>query len=491
MNAWMKRLSNNQHLLALAAALIATGGLVVACGGGGGGGGGTAPTSTRSMGEITAKASVTVNGVKFETTGAQIVMDGGVPVTGDDSDLRVGMMVEVAGTINADGVTGTATAVNFEDTIQGPVTAGSRTVVDDSFDIMGKKVFVVQDTTIDDSTGLPRGFNDISGEVEVSAGIDDQGRIVATHIELKPAGAESEVTGAVDSINPLVVAGIPVTIDASTTFPNFPAGTTSPAVGDFVEVKGSFVAPSLTATSIELKTGIADDDNFHFEGFVISGTADSFALQGRHLDQQLNVTTTSATSFEGGPRGDLIVGTKVEVEGVLTGGTIAATKVKFRENVRIQMTAGAASADLSTVTLTNLSAVTVQTNALTRDDDNSTPLGIDAGDRLEIRGRKAADGSIIATRLRVDQPSSNPERVILRGPVDSVSGSTIVLLGVTVNTAGGAQFRPNDDNSNDDNAQSMTQAQFMAQVKAGTVIKVRGVLTGDNLLAADELELED
>jgi hypothetical protein len=277
------------------------------------------------------------------------------------------------------------------------------------------------------------------------------------------------------------VAGIPVITSETLT------------LGALVEVKGSFDGTSLTATSIELNPGLGDDDNFHFEGFVISGDAGAFTINGHHLDQQLNVTTTNSTLFEGGNRTDLIVGTKVEVDGVLTGNNLAATKVQFRENVRIEMVAGAASADLSNLALLNLSAVSVSLNALTRTDDNSTVTGIGVNDSVEIRGRLAADGSIIATRLRVDDPpSSNLDRVILRGPVASISGSTIVLLGVTVDTSGvGIEFRPNDDNSNDDNAQSISQAAFLAQVTPGTVIKVRGVLTADNQLTADEMELED
>jgi hypothetical protein len=450
--------------------------MVAACGGSGGGGdGGTTAGSVRSLGEITAKGSVTVNGVTFNTDSADIVMDG---QPASDDDLRVGMAVEVAGEINADGTTGTATTVTFDDTIQGAV-AGKN--ADGSFTVMGQPVFTDQGTRIDDSIGGVKTFDDVAGVVEVSGQVDDQGRIIATHIELKPAGAESEITGVVDSITPLTVAGIPVITSETLT------------LGALVEVKGSFDGTSLTATSIELNPGLGDDDNFHFEGFVISGDAGAFTINGHHLDQQLNVTTTNSTLFEGGNRTDLIVGTKVEVDGVLTGNNLAATKVQFRENVRIEMVAGAASADLSNLALLNLSAVSVSLNALTRTDDNSTVTGIGVNDSVEIRGRLAADGSIIATRLRVDDPpSSNLDRVILRGPVESISGSTIVLLGVSVNTGSvGIEFRPNDDNSNDDNAQSISQAAFLAQVTPGTVIKVRGVLTADNQLTADEMELED
>jgi hypothetical protein len=452
--------------------------MLAACGGGGGGDGGTTAGSVRSLGEITAKGSVVVNGVTFSTDNANVIMDG--QLVDDDSDLRVGMAVDVKGEINADGATGTATTVTFDDTVQGPVTGKN---ADGSFTVLGQQVFTDQSTRIDDSVGGAKTMDDVvnDGIVEVSGQVNDQGRIVATHIELKPVGAESEITGLVDSIAPLTVAGIPVITSQTLT------------LGALVEVKGSFDGTSLTATSIELNPGLGDDDNFHFEGFVISGDASAFTINGHHLDQQLNVTTTSTTRFEGGARGDLIIGTKVEVDGVLTGSNLAATKVQFRENVRIEMVAGAASADLSNLALLNLSAVSVSLNALTRTDDNSTADGVGVNDSVEIRGRLAADGSLIATRLRVDDPpSSNLDRVILRGPVASISGSTIVLLGVTVDTSGvGIEFRPNDDNSNDDNAQSISQAAFLAQVTTGTVIKVRGVLTGDNQLTADELELED
>jgi hypothetical protein len=495
MNGWKKTLSAKLHLIILGVAFVITGGLFVACGGGGGGNG-AGPAPTHQAGEIEAFGSIFVNGVEFHTGGADIIMDG-VPVTGvpvPEDKLRVGMVVDVVGTVNPGGLTGTAVEVTFDDTIQGPV-AGRN--ADGTFTVMGKPVVRVQDTQIshvNDTVGGARTFAEVldGQQVEVSGGIDDQGRIVATHIELKAAGAESEITGKVESAGPpLVVAGIPVTADANTTFPNFPAGTTSPALGDLVEVKGSFAAGSLAATSIELKNGFENEANFHFEGFVQPGaTAASFTLRGNHLDQTLAVTTTNATSFAGGARADLLPGTKVEAEGNLVGGILEATKVKFRENVRLQVFAGAQGADPSTVAIQDFSNVTVQTNVLTR----VTPPGtaIAQGARLEIRGRKARDGAIIATRLDINNNPGGNTKVILRGPVESIVGNTVRLLGVDVDTAAVVAFRPNDDNSvGDFTTQTMTRGAFMAQVRVGTVIKARGVPAGDNVLAADEMELED
>lgn len=490
MNTWMKKLHNKLHLLLLGVALIATGALVVACGssGGGGGDGGATPAAAQSFGEITAKGSVMVNGVKFETTGAQVVMDGGTPLTGDDSKLRVGMVVAVEGEINGDGMTGKATKVTFDDTLQGPVT--TKNADDNTLSIMGKTVVVASDTRIDDSVGGAKTLDDVvaGGVVEISGGVDDQGRIVATHIELKAPGEISEVTGKVDTVSPLVVAGISVTTTGATTFPNFTGGA-APAVGNFVEVKGSFSNGTLTATSIELKTGIKNDDNLHFEGFVISGNSNSFVLSGHHLNQELTVTTTSSTIFMGGVKEDVVVGTKLEVQGVLTGTAITASKVKFKENVRIEITAGAPDPGREGIELRLLSGITVITDASTRIVPSNGIVEVD--DDLKIRGRLHRDGDkVIATRLEIGSVSSNPDRVILRGPVTAigVNNSSLTILGVTIPTVG-VIFRPNDDNGTD--SFTIPAPEFFAKVKIGTVVKAKGSVNANNIFVTSEVELED
>jgi hypothetical protein len=493
MNAWTKKLHNNLHLLLLAAVLIATGALVVACGGGGGGGGGggSPQIAAQNFGEITAKGSVWVNGVEFKTTGATVVMDGTQLAVGDDSKLRVGMVVGVEGTMNDDGV-GTATKVTFEDTLQGPVASKNTASTPDgtggtatTLSVLGKTVLVTADTKIDDSAGGTKTLDNVllTEMVEVSGGVDDLGRIVATHIELKGINEISEVTGKVEALSPLRVSG--VTITGGT----LPTGT---VVGSLVEVKGSFDGTTLTAATIELKTGLQNDDNLHFEGFVTSGDSGSFVLQGHHLNQTLTVTTTGNTLFMGGVKGDLVAGTKVEVEGALTGTTIAATKVKFKENVRIEMAAGAQVSTREGIELHFLSGVTVITDATTRMTGGLTNI-IDGAD-LKIRGRLNRDGNkVIATRVDINNPLglNKINDVILRGPVTAPIGSgnsSLTIAGVTISTTG-VTFRPNDDNGTD--TLTVPSADFFAKVKVGTVVKAKGAMTADNVFIATEIELED
>ena len=43
--------------------------------------------------------------------------------SGSEDDLGIGMVVLVKGTVNDDGVTGTATRVIFDDEVEGPISA--------------------------------------------------------------------------------------------------------------------------------------------------------------------------------------------------------------------------------------------------------------------------------------------------------------------------------------------------------------------------------
>ena len=94
--------------------------MLTSCGGGTGGtgSGGDTPTSGVSIG-VMAKGSVIVNGVRFEDTTANISIDD-TPKTA--ADLRDGMVVRVVGTVNADGITGTAQRVEAQIEVRGQVT---------------------------------------------------------------------------------------------------------------------------------------------------------------------------------------------------------------------------------------------------------------------------------------------------------------------------------------------------------------------------------
>jgi len=113
----------NKGLLYLSVLLLAW--LPGGCGGGAGGGiglassggsgGGIGGTGLTSSGTIDGFGSVFVNGVEFDTTGAEILVDD--QRVGEEA-LGIGMVVLVVGEVNADGATGTASRIVFDEAVR-------------------------------------------------------------------------------------------------------------------------------------------------------------------------------------------------------------------------------------------------------------------------------------------------------------------------------------------------------------------------------------
>jgi hypothetical protein len=135
----------------LAAGLATT---LVACGGGGGGssaGLGTGGTGSFAVGTISGFGSIIVNGVRYDDSSASIVDD-------DDSSsslsaLSIGQVVEIRGSVNSDGVTGTASSIAYYSALKGPVTAvnvgaGTVTVFGQVVNVTPTTLFVLISTII-------------------------------------------------------------------------------------------------------------------------------------------------------------------------------------------------------------------------------------------------------------------------------------------------------------------------------------------------------
>jgi hypothetical protein len=121
--------------------------LLSACGGGGGGGGtsmagGIGGTGITSTGTVTGFGSVFVNGVEFRTAGATITINDNT--NRPESELRVGMVVEGKGTLDASGKTGAATSILFRDNAQAQI---------QSIDLVNNTIVVLgQTVTVDNNT---------------------------------------------------------------------------------------------------------------------------------------------------------------------------------------------------------------------------------------------------------------------------------------------------------------------------------------------------
>jgi hypothetical protein len=488
------------HKTWAAVSLVVTILTAIGCGGGGGGGGalaggGIGGTGITAFGTITGFGSVFVNGIEFETSGTLFDVDD--DDTAIEADLDIGMVVTVNGTLNDDGVTGTADSIEYDDEIEGPVSNLSEDVAAQtkSFNVFDTTVVVGNSSTVfANTTYVGVAEDDV---VEISGFFDEAGTLLATRLEgegtLVPGTTEVELKGTVsgcggDCINSFNLGSVTVNYDGGTDLTEVPGGVVSD--GQFVEVKGTLEADdSITAIRIELEDeGLGDtgENKVSIEGLVsdFSGIG-SFKVAG----QAVNATGAVfvPTSLETG----LADGMEVEVEGPIEGGVLQAIKVEARGGeIRIDASVQSTNVAAGSITLVlNPGNLTVMVDSQTalRDDTGVEDLlalnEINAGDFLEIEAYEDdASGDLIATDIRRDDLDDD----ILQGPVDSCDGSQVTILGLGYTLADGTTIY-RDQNE----APLLNAIDFCtAQAAGGFFVKVKDELA-DYDGVADEAELQD
>ena len=437
------------------------------------------------MGPISTFGSVVVNGVTYDTSAATFVVN---DAAATEAELSVGDVVLVEGTLNADGVTGTASTVTYDDLVTGPVTSIS--LATDSLVVLGQTIRITADTSFDDAFS-PRALDGVAVGtiVEVSGVPDANGDFVATRIEPKPAGTTLEVSGIVANLDSaastFTLGGLTVDFSAAM-LRDFPGGAISD--GDLVEAKGPSLSAGneLVAAEVEFESPfptLNSDDFVEIEGVVTRFVdASDFAVNG------LPVTTNAATEFDGGAATDLALNVRLEVEGVADGnGILVADEIEFRGDRDVRISAQIDSVDTSAGTLVVL-GITVTTDALTRFEDQSDadidPLGVAdlaAGDYVEVRGdeQPAGSGTVQASGLERDDIETTVE---LRGAVTAINEPAFTVLGVTINTDTNTEF---EDASDD-----VTAAEFFAALSVGDLVAIKGTEVGATAILAEDAELE-
>ena len=451
--------------------------------GGSGETGGTDTTGTHAYGTLTASGggSASVNGVQFSTAGAAIVRDD-VQVT--EASLRPGMVVTISGTRS--GSSGSANRIEVDDAVKGFVEAKADP---NHWTIMGQTVLV------DDQTRFENNVQPGVGEfAEVHGLVSGNGAIAAGFIERKTAPLPAfEVKGFVqnhnDAAKTFQIGALTVNY-AGATINDMPNPATTSWNGRLVEAKGSTctgTAPfcgTLTASKVEPSgPQVQDAPEFEIEGFVTAVPPDVPAGSFK-LGNQL-VVFNSSTRFEGGVADDIVVGVRLEVEGVLAGGILTASKVEFKDNVKLEANVATVDIGNGSFTLTGLPGITVTANNVTEFEGGISGLNeLLVGDHVEVRGRLGSGNSVIATEIKKRSPDN---RVVLQGPIQSISGASpneiVTILGVAVNTTGVA-FEDVDDNP-------ISRAAFFAQAAVGMLVKARGDLGGGGAVNWSEMELED
>lgn len=413
--------------------------VAVALAGCNGGGGGASTASNNSItGVITGFGSVYVNGVEYDTSSTSYSVDGAPGSS--DYDLDVGMRVTVEGTVNPDGVTGSASTITYADELEGIVLEvgsvnpdGTRTM-----NIMGQSVTLNSLTVFQsDVAGITSEDGIVAGNVvEVSGHSDGMGNISASRIEVKAAdlasySGEIELKGLIDAINTdakTFMIGALIVDYSSASLDNLPADPGS-WDGLYVEVK-SDSAPAnnagtytLAATRVELeddgKIGLnaAAGTEVELKGMIMSVSSPTDFM----LDGQAVTIVASGDSPEDGKITAVdatMIGSMAEAEGYIdANGTLVAHEVgledgdgasltTYRDYVQsVDMTAG-------TLTLQGGEVITVTMNTIMQDSLSSNAdhyfdlSDIRSSDYLEVHAYMDASGNLVAAKLeREDGPT--------------------------------------------------------------------------------------
>ncbi len=274
-----------------------------------------------SFGRITGFGSVIVNGTRFNTDNAEIVVNG---QSATQAQLSEGMLVRVEGSWSGDG-RGVAERVSYADDIRGPV---QQIVNFDAATGAGEIRVLGQTARFDAQTvfrGVARDALAVNQLLRISGWRQQDGTVLASLVQSLGTfteGGEVEVKGvirALDTVARRFFIG-DMAVDYSGAEIEMRGDRSTLRAGDegvFVEVEGRFRDGVLRAEEIEEEDddnrfGARAGDDVEIEGLIssVDAAARTFVVYG------VTVRITNRTEFDGGLRErDLRPGLLVEVEG--------------------------------------------------------------------------------------------------------------------------------------------------------------------------------
>ena len=383
----------------LAASIAASITMLSACGGSGTASDPTAGSSS-TVGVITGFGSIYVNGVKYETDSASVDIDG---KSSYETHLGIGDVVVLKGTVNADGVTGTATSVSCSDELEGYVldlsglTSGVGTI-----NVMGQNVTVDIDTVFNSDSMASISELSVNDIIEVSGFADGTGNILATRIETKNAAEDIELKGLVSNLD---ATAMTFTIGSLTI--DYSSAAELPSNLDnslYVEVKTETALSGnltdgfvLSASKVEIEDDgdmyIDGDegDEYEVQGLVSGVTETSFLFNGQLVEfSSLEIDDDFDLS-------SLVDGMTITVEGYIdANGDFVVKEIEDDHDSEYEVEGTVTAKTETTVTVSENSVLTTfvinnDTRMIDEQDEGVTPLhyfslaDVAIGDYVEVK----------------------------------------------------------------------------------------------------------
>lgn len=418
-----------------------------------------------TYGRITQFGSIFVNGVEYDTSAANIRIDG---LSGSQSQLRVGQVVTVQADVNADATAGAATDVSFASDVVGPLAqvdlAGGTLIV------LGQKIHLLGDTLLDLHLGGLLGL--LPGiMVQISGFPNAAGEIQATRIDLVLGMPTLRLKGAVQDLDTAAH-----TFRVNTQTVNYadvvPAGTL--ANGSTVSVQGSIPLgqTAVRATGVDLVSGLggAAGDFGQLEGLITAFNSGSDFMVGLQ-----RVITDADTQFllNGQTLGPNV---PVEVRGEFNAdGALVAREIQVSPQGLLAAAGLVESVSPADHSVRVLGVNVTTSDATTFADQSSQNLrpfalsDVRAGDYVEVRGAAAGAG-VQATTVKRSDPLQD---FYLEGAARELAAPAFKVLGVRVLTTPQTRLPTSG---------LLASLQFFLTA-SGKTVRVHGSQSGDTLIA--------
>jgi hypothetical protein len=428
-----------------------------------------------------------INNIRqFEFDQNTIIKEDGIVVPETRAQGGTGFKVryKVGNDTNPEVTAGTLDEINLINTHKGPI------ISLDPFRIFNIDALITSDTFFDDDL-LFDSIN-LGDELKVSGFVDSNSSLIVSRIEsdTNPL-TEWKLSGYISNLgasqfniqNQVVMIG-------SIIADNCPLGLSD---GEFVEVKStpdiSFTIGSALTTVTDIECVPQDINTFPgtFVPVALEGLIDiediEFNSQFSISGQQINVTGT--TVYINGEIDDIVIGAKVEVEGLLdtTTSIINALKVKFKE-VRFKFEEPVLTSDVIIGESIQLYGRTILTTPQLRDEDGIIGSGLGVETQVEVRGYADSDGNLYATRVR-ERGNPDSQDVSADGQITLIDQPMIEVFGVSIDTSNSIFL--------DINGLGINSTEFFNSITIGTELEVEMAVVNEvtNVLTGGIIRIDE
>jgi hypothetical protein len=224
------------------------------------------------------------------------------------------------------------------------------------------------------------------------------------------------------------------------------AGMLIAAVTENERIQVAVAVSGSTATLIAIERTSSGSADAEVKGAVSNVSGDCPALT--FVVNGTTVTTSTLTQFKDGSCGSIVSGRHVEITGThQSSGAVLAARIEIKDNAAqndVEVKGSISSVGGSCPILTFVvNGKTIVTTASTQFKD-STCGSIAAGRRVEVKGTVQANGTILATRVEIEENEVQAE-VELKGSIASIGGGcpnvTLSMNGTSIITSPATQFK--------------------------------------------------